>query len=254
MRQGPRIGLLGAAALMLLLGAASCVGAVEYHLQVVSLFENAFVSFLTPGELNDGASGPGLARLEATLDRGDMPRGVILFDRRVQPVSSNTARAYGGAPVTPRLDPAGVGHAAWDEITWQGNPGERSVWIVLPTLRNIQQVYNVALRSTGPLRHFQPYSTGFNGTRARALLYPLNFLWFHEERGTAWTRYISRSLDLDQGVGVVVGVNFNPVFPDQVYLIVSQAEQPTTYKAVLVWRERNLDRESPSIPGPMIVR
>jgi hypothetical protein len=32
---------------------------------------------------------------------------------------------------------------------------------------------------------------------------------------------------------------------DRVYVIVSHAEQPTTYKAVLVWRERNLDREAP---------
>ena len=43
----------------------------------------------------------------------------------------------------------------------------------------------------------------------------------------------------------MVGLNFNATVPDQARLIVSQAEQPTTYKAVLVWRERYLDREGP---------
>jgi hypothetical protein len=39
------------------------------------------------------------------------------------------------------------------------------------------------------------------------------------------------------------------MFPDQVYIVVNQGEQPTTYKAVLAWRERNVDRESPSLPN-----
>jgi len=92
-----------------------------------------------------------------------------------------------------------------------------------------------------------------NGTRAAALTIPLNFLWAQEERGTAWDKYISRGLDLTEGIGAVVGVNTNLLFPDQVYLIVSHAEQPTTYKAVLVWRVRALDREAPS-QGPIIIR
>jgi hypothetical protein len=77
---------------------------------------------------------------------------------------------------------------------------------------------------------------------------PLNFLWALEERGTAWDKHIARSLDLGNGVGVVVGVNVNPLFPDQAYLILNQAAGPTTYKVVLVWRERKLDRQAPSPP------
>jgi len=151
------------------------------------------------------------------------------------------------------MKPGGDGSTVWDEITWDGKPAERSVWLVLPIIRNIQEVYNVALRGTGPLRNFQPFSFPMNGTRAAALTIPLNFLWAQEERGTAWDKYISRGLDLTEGIGAVVGVNTNLLFPDQVYLIVRHAEQPTTYKAVLVWRVRALDREAPS-QGPIIIR
>ncbi|HEV8458898.1 MAG TPA: hypothetical protein VGR44_11430, partial [Methylomirabilota bacterium] len=69
---------------------------VSYRLEVASLFESGFASFLkSPNELNDGASGPGLDALEAALDRGAVPRGPLLSDRRVEPVKANVARAYG---------------------------------------------------------------------------------------------------------------------------------------------------------------
>ena len=148
----------------------------------------------------------------------------------------------------PQIKPGGEGSTLWDEVAWDGKPGGRSVWLVSPTLWHIQELYNVALKAKGPLRYFQPYNFPINGTRAAAMALPLNFLWFHAERGTAWDKYISRGLDLRDGLGAVVGVNFNATFPDVVYLIVSHADQPTTYKAVLVWRQRQNDREAPGSP------
>ena len=251
MRQGWRLGLVGAALFLTCPALAAPARAVEYRLQVVSIFESTFVSFLKPGELKDGASGPGLDRLEASLDHGDLPRGAILFDRRVQSVRESLARAYGGVPVVPQIKPGGEGPVIWDEIAWEGKPGERSVWLVSPILRHIQELYRVALKSKGPLRPFQPYSP-HDGAAVAVMALPLNFLWAQEERGTAWDKYISRGLDLQDGVGVVAGVNFNATFPDQAYLIVSQAEQPRTYKAVLVWRERTTELESPGSKPRML--
>ena len=49
-------------------------------------------------------------------------------------------------------------------------------------------------------------------------------------------------------------MNTNTLFPDQAYLIVSHTQQPTTYKAVLVWRERKSDREAPGGRGTIIIR
>jgi len=248
MRQAWRFGL----GLLTLLAIARPAGAVEYRLQVVSIFQSTFASFLKAGELRDGATGPGLDRLEASLDRGDVAQGAVLFDRRVQPVAEGIARAYGGAPVLPTIKLAGGGSVVWDEVTWDGKPGERSVWLLSPILRNPQELYNAALKGTGPLRRFQPYTVPTNGTRAAVVTFPLNFLWAQEERGTAWDRYLSRGLDLTGGIGAVVGVNHSTLFPDQVHLVVSQAETPTTYKAVLVWRQRNLDREAPGTDNPIV--
>jgi len=239
--------VLGAAALLGALGHPDAAPAVEYKLLVASTFEQSFTSFLKAGDLQQGKASPGLARLEADLDAGRLDAGAMLFDRRVQPVRESIGRAYGGARVVPRLRPGGEpGGPFWDEVTWEGTPGEHSVWLVAPLLRQIQELYNLALSGSGPLRYFQPYTVPMNNGRMTGLLVPLNYLWFHEERGNVWNKYLAKNLDLEQGIGVVTGVNTNAQFPDQAYLIVKHAEAPTTYKAVLVWRPRGLDREAPS--------
>ena len=81
--------------------------------------------------------------------------------------------------------------------------------------------------------------------------YPLEFLGFHDDRGDLWEKYLSRTLDLGNGIAVVVGSNSNSTFPDQAYLVINPAAQPTTYKAVLVWREPGSNLEAPRDPGRM---
>jgi len=241
-----RTGVTGAAALVAWLSITGTAGAVEYRLRVVSIPDTAYASFLQRGELKDGASGPGLDRLEAALDRGEFPKGPVLFDRRVQPVRESLTRAYGGVRVVPEVIWGGADGVVWDEMIWEGKPGEQSVWIISPTIINyFQEVYNVALRGSGPIRNYQPFALPMDGSRVTALSMPLNFLWVQEERGTAWDKYVSRGLDLGQGIGLVIGANFNQQFPDVAYLIARHAEQPTTYKAVVVWRQRKLDKQAP---------
>jgi hypothetical protein len=251
MRHGCRFGLVGVMGLIGWLALASSAAAVEYRLRVVSIPDSAHSSFLRPGESQTGASGPSLNRLEASLDRGDFPQGAVLFDRRVQPVRESLGRAYGGARIVPDVKLGGAGPIVWDEMIWEGKPGEQSVWILLPIIRNFQEVYNVALRGTGPLRNYQPYTVPMDGSKVAAVLIALNFLWIQEERGIVWDEYISRSLDLADGIGAVIGVNVYPLFPDQVYLITKHTAEPTAYEVVVVWRERKKDRETPG-PGVII--
>jgi len=251
MRQ--RFGVLGVVGLVGWLAVWPAAEAVEYKLRVVSMPDTAYTSLLLPGEFTDGASGRGLNRLEAALDSGEFPAGPVLFDRRVQPVRDSIARAYRGTRVLPELTAGGVGSVVWDEMTWEGNPGEQSVWVISPVINNFQEVFNFAMRGTGPLRNYQPFSSPMDGSRVTAVMYPLNFLWFYEERGTIWDKYVSRSLDLREGIGAIVGQNFNPQFPDIVHLITRHAEGPTTYKAVIVWRGRKFDKQAPN-SGIIIVR
>ena len=240
------IGLLGLAALPL------PASAVEYRLQVVNLFEEPFASFLKPGELADGAAGPGLDRLQESLDRGEMPKGALLYDRHLQAVRESIARAWGGVRIRAEVQQGGLEQELWDEVRWEGTPGEQSVWVVATTTTRNQELHRLALKGPGPLRQFLPYAISANSTRLDAVKAPLNFLWLHEERGTAWAQYASRVLDLRNGIGAVVGVNHNPLFADHVYLIVSQGAEPTTYKAVLVWRRREHSDRGNLESGPSL--
>jgi hypothetical protein len=104
--------------------------AVEYRLRVASLWENGLVSFLSPGEVLDGASGPGLDKLEARLDAADFPRGALLYDRHLQLGGEDTARAFGAVAVRGSVTLGGGATQVWDEVSWEGKPGEQSVWVV----------------------------------------------------------------------------------------------------------------------------
>jgi hypothetical protein len=235
--------VLASIAAIALLTAAQPAAAVEYRLQVVSIYEGAFASFLRAGEWKDGVAGPGLDRLEASLDRGEVGRGNLLYDRHLQPVSEATARAFGGVTV-PGPVLLGGDVQTWDEVRWDGKPGERSVWRVRPTSRLPQALTRTALKGTGPMRQFQPY-TAPSGSLLDAVRIPLAYLTFGEERGTLWQKDLASRLDLSRGIGVVVGANDNVTFPDQVTLVVGQGADPTTFKAVLVWRLRNSEQQAP---------
>ncbi len=241
------------AGLLAILVPAAPARAVEYRLQVANLRESALYPYAKTAELSDGASGPGLDRLEASLDQGAMPRAVLLHDRTLRWSSEAVAQAYGTVRVLAEIAPAGDGKR-WDEVRWEGKPGERSVWMVLPSgSGRPQQLHRILLKGEGPIRQFMPF-VPVRGSLSAAVKYPLNFLWFHQERGQIWDRYVSRSLDLGQGLGAVVGENVNQFFPDEVYLIVRQAAQPTTYQAVLFWRESSFNFEAPQSPGDPIPR
>jgi hypothetical protein len=227
---------------------ASPARAAEYRLQVVSLFESAITSFARPGELRDGAAGPGLDRLEASLDRGQVGAGAALWDRRVQPVPDRVARAWGAVPVRAVLTPpAGETGPLWDTLAWEAEPGTHSVWLIAPTSHFTRELYRLALRGAGPMRHHLPYAVPGDAGQVAALRLPLNFVWFHEERGTIWTRWVAPRIDLGPGIAAVVATTDTSPSPDSVYLIVGHAPEPVTYKAVLGWRQRPAEHERPSL-------
>lgn len=238
-----------AAAFAVVLAMAAPAGAVEYRLQLVNLYDGAFASFLTPGEWADGAAGPGLARLEASLDRGEVGRGNLIYDRHLQGVAEGPARAYGGVPVAAVLTMGGAdGGGLWDEARWEGQPGEQSVWVVRPTSRLPQELVRTALKGTGPLRQFQPYGAP-GGTKITVVRMPLAYVAFGEERGNLWRRDLASRLDLSSGIGAVVGLNDNGSFPDNATVIVRHAPESTTYKVVLVWRLRDTEQQAPGSRG-----
>ena len=202
MRSVRGLGFLGVSGLLWLGVDTPLAQAVEDRLQIVNMWESGFTGFAKPGELGDGASGPGLDHLAGSLDRGAAPGGPLLSDRTVRWANESMARAYGALHVRAEVKPGGEATAQWDNVRWDGKTGERSVLVVAPSGRGRpQELYHVVLKGTGPLRHFIPYAPSGNGRKLATVRYPL---------------------------------------------VVSQAEQPTTYKAILVWRE---PPEQPGRPG-----
>ncbi len=231
---------------MLALGVATPASAAEYRLRVASVLDDAFRSFMRSGEAADGATGPGLERLEASLDGRDFPKAVLLSGRHVQSVSELTARAWGGVAVKAEVKEGGTRASLWDEARWEGVPGEQSVWFVTTDQRREGEVSRVALKGVGRIRHYTPYGVSGRGPRLAVARFPLDFLFSREDDADFWSKQIAPALDLGQGIAVVVADTGDVVFADHVYIVVSHAAAPTTYKVVLGWRDRTGARESPA--------
>lgn len=245
-----RVGAFASVALLAL--CATPVAAVEYRLRVANVRDEAFTSFLKPGEIHDGATGSGLERLEASLDTGDFPKAVLLYDRHLQAAPESTARAYGGVPVRVDAKAGGEGKQLWDEARWEGTPGEQSVWVVASEPRRPGDLYRVAIGGRGPFRHFLPYGTTNGSYRLPVVKFPLNYLFFHREEPDFWVKQIAPVLDLTEGIGVIAAARDGVIDADQAYIIVTHGTEPATYKAVFGWRERYYDRETPGRRFPRI--
>jgi hypothetical protein len=221
------------------LAAGTPAAAVEYRMKVANIFDEAMMSFLGQGELADGATGPGLQRLGATLDQGSGERGMIVTHRPLSAVPDRIARAWGGVAVQAPIARGGV-VSYWDEVRWDGRPGERSIWIVRPSGReNPQAVSHVVLKGTTPLTLYRPYTAACGTCRLPVMELGIPLIAFQESRGDVWDAYAANSLDLRHGIGVVVGVNSNAVFANLAYIIVEQGPTPTTFEVVITWSNSN---------------
>jgi hypothetical protein len=238
------------AAVLAVLALQAPADAVEYRLKVASVFDQSLTSFLSYGELNDGATGPGFSRLGAFLNEGRGHRGMIVTQRPLTSVPDSIARAWGGVAVTASIARGGV-VSYWDEVRWDGKPGERSIWIVKSNGRmRPQAVKRVVLAGTTPLTIYQAYSADCGKIRVPALKMPIPLMAFQEQRGDVWDKYVAKSLDLSHGVGAVVGTSSDAVWPDLVYIIVQQGPEPTTFEVVLSWASS--DSEAPGGGGPIL--
>jgi len=236
--------------LLAVLAVGTPAGAVEYRMKVANIFDQAMMSFLRRGELNDGAKGPGFQRLAAQLDQGRGNRGMNVTHRPLSAVPDGIARAWGGVAIQAQIARGGV-DSYWDEVRWDGRPGERSIWIVKPTGReNPQAVNHVVLKGTTPLTLYQPYTAACDTSRIPVMELGIPLIAFQESRGDVWDKYVAKSLDLSHGIGAVVGVNSNAVLPNLVYIIVEQGPTPTTFEVVITWSDSNA--QTPGGGGPVL--
>jgi hypothetical protein len=216
------------------LAAAAPAAAVEYRLQVASLHERSFAHFFD-GRIGRGEGELVLDRLERSLDRAEVPSGALLY-RPVQVAGEATAAAFRAARARGEVRLAERGRL-WDEVVWDGRPGERSLWVIAPSATHDQEVVHLAVRGKNGLRYYIPYRFSRTSGPATAVGFPLNFLQFYEERGTLWPRYLERAVSLQDGVAVVVGVN-QGWYADWVYILVEHPPSPATFKVAIGWETR----------------
>ena len=239
-----------AVCMLAVLAVGTPAGAVEYRMKVANIFDQAMMSFLSRGELDDGATGPGFQRLAARLDEGSGDRGMNVTHRPLNSVPDSIARAWGGVAIPAQIARGGV-VSYWDEVRWDGRPGERSIWIVKPNGRESPQAVNhVVLKGTTPLTLYQPYTAACGTSRVPVMQLGIPLIAFQESRGDVWDKYVAKSLNLSHGIGAVVGVNNDAVLPSLVYIIVEQGPAPTTFEVVITWSDSNA--QAPGGGGPIL--
>ena len=234
---------------------ASCSAAAsaeEYRLQVANLYWTSFAHFID-GPIRTGSGELAMPGLERALDSGEIQPGALLTDRMFRYGWDEVVNGFGAVKVRASMSPAD-GSRRWDEAVWEGKPGEKSVWVIASSATNHQEVYQVALNGqTEGLRYFVPYKVTANPRPEPVVAYPLVFLRFYTTRGDLWSRYLSRTVALAEGLAAVIGINDNPSFADWVYLVVEHPPKPTTFKAVIGWeRRRSGDRSN--FEGPGVIR
>jgi len=252
----PRVRRLAALLGVVALGAMfACPGpslGEEYRLQVANLYRDSFQSFFD-GPIGDGVGELAMPRLERLLDSGDVPEGSLLTDRVFRYGWDELARSFGAAKVRGRVSP-GEGRRRWDEAVWEGQPGERSVWVIGASVTNHQEVYHTAINAQADgstLNYYVPYLVTARPKPQPVVAYTLGFLRFYTDRGNLWTRFLSKSVSLERGIALIVGVNENPSFADWVYIVVEHPPKPTAFKAVVGWdRRRSGDRSN--FEGPRL--
>lgn len=211
--------------------------AAEYRLQVVSIYEDSFASYI-----DVSGRTVKLGRLETALDRQQIPKGPILYDRWVEPADPSVARAFGATPV--KAEPVPDRESFLPEFRWQGEPGTRSLWIVKPRSFHYHELSQLGLKGVGQFLHILPSAAAVKVVRSRAVSFPTNLIDASNGRSNLWEKWLSRYLDLSDGIATVVGIESNPTYPDRVYLLIEQGSEPRQFKAVLGYRKRPAAEEN----------
>lgn len=236
------------ASLVAILAAPSVVLASEYRLRVANVDDTAYFHF-AERDGHDAETPFVLRGLGPALEQGALPSGVFVPRRALLPVAGGTLRSFAAVEARP-LSPA-PGTGQWQEVRWEGKPGERAVWVVRGEGVAHQAVVGVGLRAEGgDLRHYIPFTPGPGPWKVHAARLGLDFVDFWYGRDGLWERYLGPKLDLTAGVGAVVAENPNAAYADSVFLVIEQPPTSTTYDVVIAWRQRGRGHFNPYYEGP----
>ena len=217
----------------LLFAATDQVQAVEYGLRVANLMNDGFAYFIR-SSIGRGEGELSLPQLDRALDAGLVSRGALLYDRDIYPAGDGVARSFGAVATRPTAYSSSEERGLWKSVRWEGQPGERVVWVIRPAGMFWRRVVHLALGGASPeLRYYIPYGVTLSPMPSRAVAFSLTFLRSGEDGAPLWERFLSRAADPRGGLAGVVGVN--SLGSDWVYLIVEQPPEPTTFRTAIGW-------------------
>jgi hypothetical protein len=210
--------------------------AIEYSLEVADILDSAFRYFVR-GPVGRGEGELAVPGLVHALDQRTLGRGALLYDRDIYPAGDGVAGSYGAVPVRPTAYSSSQGKGFWKSVRWEGKPGERVVWVLIPATMHWGEVRELALAGrSGELRYYIPYGVTLSPTPSRAVAYPLTTLRGGEGGSQLWGKYLSDAVDLSEGLAAVVGTG--GINGDWVYLLVEQPPESATFRAVIGWTYR----------------
>jgi hypothetical protein len=220
--------------------APSAAQAVEYRLEVANISDEAFFHFVR-GPIGSGEGELAMPELAGRLDEGTVDAGALLYDRDIVAAGPTVARAWGAVPVRPTGATTAQAPGEWKTVTWEGVPGQRAIWVVMPQTMHRNWAKSLALAGTRrDLRYFFPYNVSLRPARLEAVTYHLEYLRTSEDGAPLWDRTLSRTVSERDGIAAVVG---SYARGDWVYLVIEQPPTPTTFKAVVGWRKRGANDE-----------
>jgi hypothetical protein len=229
MTQRLRVGWSVAVVLMLTLP----VWAVEYRLQVANLdylTVSAYTDRPQPGQPGEGS----LVRLETRLDAMEFSANAVIPGRDVLLLQDP---AYGGKiPDRVSVLPA-TKEQAWTTFVWDANPGDTVGFMIKSDMPAWQEAWFMGANPEGTLRRLALGNPSLFGGRSYEVpQVSYDFLANALDQGSfpSWMAQNAKSLN---GMSIAIGQGRNRfLYPDRVYVMLTLAAEPRTYKVVIGWR------------------
>ena len=209
--------------------------AISYQLQIVSVPQRVFLYFV------DGRKLPGF---EEFLDDTRRSRFVVFNDRQPQPVEIKGSVASLPVDISfpKRSNP-------WGATTWDGQPGQLTVFRIHGIHSSYQKLNHVAVQTGGVLTRFPVRRVSRSRTQPMEVpATAADYLTHAVESGTfpAWVEQRAVS---HEGLSVIVGRHQKVQESDTVYLVVRMSQARQAFKVILGWENVELGGSYANVPG-----
>ena len=229
MTQRLRVGWSVAVVLMFTLPA----WAVEYRLQVANLdylTVSAYTDRPQPGQPGEGS----LVRLETRLDTMEFSANAVIPGRDVLLLQDP---AY-GVKIPDRVSVLPTTkEQAWTTFVWDANPGDTVGFMIKSDMPAWQEAWFMGANPEGTLRRLALGNPSLFGGRSYEVpQVSYDFLANAIDEGSfpSWMAQNAKSLN---GMSIAIGQGRNRfLYPDRVYVMLTLAAEPRTYKVVIGWR------------------